>query len=183
MEFDAQPTLRGELVDLRPLLRGDYEALYGVARDPMMWEQHPAHDRHERDVFTAFLEEAIASGGALLASDCETGEVVGSSRYFGWNLGGSEVEVGWSFLARSRWGGDFNRDMKRLMIDHALHFVERVVLLVGPTNWRSQKAVEKIGGVRAGVRVDDTGLESFLYEIRGQGARDRTESLPAGCGV
>jgi RimJ/RimL family protein N-acetyltransferase len=56
--------------------------------------------------------------------------------------------------------------MKQLMLRHAFQFVERVVFLVGPRNLRSQRAMEKIGGVRAGTRRDDTGRESVVYEIR-----------------
>jgi RimJ/RimL family protein N-acetyltransferase len=56
--------------------------------------------------------------------------------------------------------------MKRLMIDHAFRFVDCVVFLVAPENYRSQRAVEKIGGVRTGSRTNATGAESVLFELR-----------------
>ena len=59
---------------------------------------------------------------------------------------------GWTFLARSHWGGEYNREMKRLMLDHAFRFVGRVVFLIDSANHRSQRATEKIGAVRAGTR-------------------------------
>jgi RimJ/RimL family protein N-acetyltransferase len=55
--------------------------------------------------------------------------------------------------------------MKRLMLRHAFRFVESVVFLVGPQNLRSQRAVEKIGGVREGSRPNAVGRDSFLYRI------------------
>jgi RimJ/RimL family protein N-acetyltransferase len=55
--------------------------------------------------------------------------------------------------------------MKQLMLAHAFRFVRRVVFLVGPDNIRSQRAMEKIGGVRAGRRVNAAGLESVVFEI------------------
>ena len=55
--------------------------------------------------------------------------------------------------------------MKELMLRHAFHFVNRVVFLVGPENFRSQKAVDKIGGVRTGMRNNAEGRESVLFEI------------------
>jgi RimJ/RimL family protein N-acetyltransferase len=55
--------------------------------------------------------------------------------------------------------------MKRLMLEHAFRFVRCVVFLVGPQNLRSQRAVEKIGAVRAGSRVR-YGRESYVYEMR-----------------
>lgn len=152
MPFDLQPFLRGELVQLRPLRREDFDLLYAVAADPLIWEQHPASDRHRPEVFRAFFEDAIASGGALLAIDANTGEIIGSSRFHGYDETASEIEIGWTFLARSRWGGRHNGEMKRLMIRHALLFVRNVIFLIGPQNVRSQKAVERIGAVRAGWR-------------------------------
>ena len=50
--FDVQPTLVGDLVSARPLHRNDFEALYEVASDPLIWEQHPAKDRWKREVFS-----------------------------------------------------------------------------------------------------------------------------------
>lgn len=164
MPFELQPHLEGLLLELQPLQPGDFDRLYAVASDPLLWEQHPSHDRYREDVFRKFFKDAIDSGGALIATDRRTGEVIGSSRFHGYDEDAREIEIGWTFLARSRWGGAFNREMKRLMLEHAFRFVESVVFIVGPRNFRSQKAVEKIGGVRDGVR-QDAGRESFLYRL------------------
>ncbi|MGH7490668.1 MAG: GNAT family N-acetyltransferase, partial [bacterium] len=75
------------------------------------------------------------------------------------------VEIGWTFLTRSHWGGEYNREMKRLMLAHAFRFVRRVVFLIHPQNVRSQRSVEKLGAVRAGSRPDGAGRESLLYEM------------------
>ena len=163
---ELQPTLRGTLLELRPLRRGDFEDLLGVASDRLIWEQHPVRDRYRREVFTGFFEDAMRSGGALAVIDLADGRIIGSSRFHGYDAERSEIEIGWTFLARSHWGGVYNREMKQLMLRHAFRFVRRVIFLVGPANLRSQKAMEKIGGVRAGVRRDDTGLESLVYEIQ-----------------
>src|SRR5215470_15060043 len=96
--FDGQPTLGGELVALRPLRPEDFVDLFAVAADPLIWEQHPANDRYKEDVFRKFFQEAIESGGALLASDAKDGTVIGSSRYHGYDAEKSEVEIGWTFL-------------------------------------------------------------------------------------
>jgi N-acetyltransferase len=165
VSFDAQPTLTGELVELRPLRAEDFAELYAVASDPALWEQHPESDRHEADVFEAFFARQLASGGALVVVDAQTGAVIGSSRYHGYDAERSEVEIGWTFLARSRWGGVYNRELKRLMLEHAFRFVRSVIFVVGVGNHRSQRAVEKIGAVRVGTRLDDAGSESFVYRI------------------
>lgn len=165
MTFDLQPTLQGELLDLRPLRAEDFDSLFAVASDPLIWEQHPANDRYKPEVFRAFFDEGLASGGALIATDKKDGRVIGSSRFHGYNPEQSEVEIGWTFLARKYWGGVFNGEMKQLMISHAFKFVNRVVFLIGEENRRSQKAVEKIGAVRLGVRIDGLGRERVAFQI------------------
>ncbi|WP_406043446.1 GNAT family N-acetyltransferase [Micromonospora sp. NBC_00898] len=165
MPFDAQPTLRGQLLCVRPLHSMDFEDLFQVARDPLIWAHHPVPDRHRRDVFTRFFAESLASGGALAVTSTE-GEIIGSSRFHGFDADRGEVEIGWTFLDRSYWGGPANAELKRLMVSHAFRFVERVVFLVGPDNRRSQRALEKIGAVRAGSRPDAAGLPSLQFELR-----------------
>ena len=101
----------------------------------------------------------------MIAIDSKDGQVIGSSRFHGYNKEKSEIEIGWTFLARSRWGGIYNREMKQLMLRHAFKFVNSVIFLVGPENLRSQKAMEKLGGVRLGFGPDADGRESFVYQI------------------
>ena len=177
MPFDLQPTLTGELLTLRPLRPQDFHDLYAVASDPLIWEQHPARDRYKEEVFKELFRESLASGGALVALDtrntkdtkdrtaANNGQIIGWSRFHGYDPVKSEIEIGWSFLARSHWGGIYNREMKRLMLQHAFKFVSSVVFLVGPQNVRSQRAMEKIGGVRAGSRIDAHGRESLVFQI------------------
>ena len=165
MTFELQPVLRGQLLWLRPLRAGDWEQLYAVASDPLIWEQHPASDRYKEDVFREFFREAMESGGAFVILDAENGRVIGSSRYLGYDPARSEIEIGFTFLARAYWGGVYNRELKNLMLGHAFRFVRHVVFLVGLENWRSQKAMEKIGGRRVGTRVDRVGRETLVFQI------------------
>jgi N-acetyltransferase len=163
--FDAQPHLLGELVELRPLREADFSALYAIAADPMVWKQHPDPNRYREDVFRDFFSDHLASGGALLAFDRRARNVIGTSRFHGYDPVRSEVEIGWTFLARSHWGGTYNGEMKSLMLGHAFRFVQNVVFLVRADNVRSQRAVEKLGAVRIGERVDGSGNRSLAYLI------------------
>jgi len=165
MPFDLQPTLQGTLITLRPLRAEDFSALHAVAADPLIWEQHPEPDGYTTEKFSVYFRDAMASGGALLAIDAATGQVIGSSRFYGYNSERREVEIGWTFLARSHWGGRYNGEMKELMLRHAFRFVDTVVFLIGPQNVRSQRAVEKIGAVRDGSRLDAHGRHSVVYRI------------------
>jgi RimJ/RimL family protein N-acetyltransferase len=157
--LDRQPLLEDEHVRLRPLKAEDWDALFAVASDPLIWAQHPAHDRWQESVFRAFFDDALANRGALIAHDAMSGAVIGSSRFQGLDeSGGGSVEIGWTFLARSHWGGRWNHAMKRLMVGHALapepFGVAEVRFLVGETNLRSRRALERIGAVLTDRRED-----------------------------
>ena len=165
MTFELQPTLTGPLLQLRPLSAMDYDRLYAVAADPKIWEQHPDRTRWRPDGFRTYFDQAMASGGALLASSAETSAAIGSSRFHGYDAAASEIEIGWTFLARYYWGGRYNREMKRLMVEHAFRFVQRVVLRIGPDNIRSQNAARKIGAVFAGAATDGLGSENYAYHL------------------
>jgi len=165
MPFELQPILQGQLLELRPLRAEDFEELFAVASDPLIWEQHPSADRYKRDVFKKFFAEALESGGAVVAIDRKDGRIVGCSRFHCYDLERSEIEIGWTFLARSHWGGRYNREFKQLMLTHAFKFVESVIFLVHEQNIRSQRAMEKIGGVRVGSKQDAHGRNSIIYRI------------------
>src|SRR5215510_6934402 len=94
MPFDLQPTLRSEILELRPLRADDFEELYAAASDPLIWEQHPS-DRYKPDVFRKFFDEALESGGALIAIERKSDQVIGSSRFHCYDLERSEIEIGW----------------------------------------------------------------------------------------
>lgn len=145
--LDRQPHLANADVILRPLTAADWSTLFAAASDPQIWTGHPAQDRWQEPVFRRFFDEGLASGGALVALDPGSGAIIGASRYDFERAGPREVEIGWTFLARSHWGGVTNAAMKALMIGHALKSVDRVIFLIGETNMRSRRAIEKIGGV------------------------------------
>lgn len=144
--LDRQPTLTGALVRLRPMEERDWAELYAVARDPEIWAMHPMHDRWKDDVFRAYFDYLMGEGGTLIVIDQANGRMCGSSSFS--NLRktrGGAVEIGSTFLQRSFWGLGHNREMKRLMLAHALAEVSLVEFLIGETNLRSRRAVEKIG--------------------------------------
>jgi RimJ/RimL family protein N-acetyltransferase len=151
MSFDLQPNLKGELVELRPLTPEDWDDLFAVASDRLIWEQHPESDRYKEDVFKVFFQEALESGGAFVVIDKGNQQIIGSTRFYGYDPEKSEIEIGWTFLARKYWGGRYNAQMKQLLLTHAFQFVESVVFFVGEENFRSQKAMEKIGAIKIGL--------------------------------
>jgi RimJ/RimL family protein N-acetyltransferase len=165
MSFDLQPNLKGELIELRPLTSEDWDDLFSVASDPLIWEQHPESDRYKEDVFKVFFREALESRGAFVIID-KSGRIIGSTRFYGYDPEKSEIEIGWTFLARKYWGGRYNRELKQLMLDHAFKFVESVIFYVGENNIRSQKATEKIGGIKNGMVEKVYGNRPPSFNVR-----------------
>jgi RimJ/RimL family protein N-acetyltransferase len=143
----------------------DFADLYSVASDPLIWEQHPSSDRYKREVFEGFFREAMESGGAFVAIDLANRRVIGSSRYLGYDPEKSEIEIGFTFLSRQYWGGVYNGEMKQLMLEHAFQFVKNVIFVIGTRNRRSQMAIEKIGAVRVGTKIDKFSRDNFVYRI------------------
>lgn len=167
--MQLQPVLDGPRLKLRPLKPADFDALYAAASDPEIWKLHPASDRWQRPVFEAFFDGALRSKGALAVTLKDGGKIVGTSRYYDLD-GRDSVAIGFTFLTRDLWGGDYNRELKFLMLDHAFIYVRRVIFHVGEGNLRSRRAMEKIGGKLTGrldrVRPDGTPDPTVIYEIR-----------------
>ena len=172
--MNRQPVLDGGRLLLRPLVAQDWTQLYAVASDPLLWAQHPLSDRWQEPVFRAFFDDALAQGGALVAVAKASGQIIGSSQYRAFNpADGGSVEIGWTFLARSHWGGGWNGEMKHLMLTHAFGFVRRVEFRVGADNIRSRTACERIGA-RLTPRTEEAVIGTrrivhVVYEITREG--------------
>lgn len=147
MNVNLQPILESDLLIIRPLRASDFDNLYQVASDPLIWEQHQNKNRYTLNEFTKFFNEALTSKGALILIDKMTREVVGTSRFRIIDQVEEVIEIGWSFLAREFWGGKYNREMKKLMINHALKSFKIIVFYVSAHNFRSQCALQKLGAI------------------------------------
>lgn len=143
--MNLQPILIGKLLKTRPLLEEDFDSLYQVASDPFIWEQHPDPLRYKREIFYKYFTSGIASKGCLVVQNINTNEIIGSSRYYDLSAITREVTIGFTFLATRFWGGAYNRELKHLMITHAFTFADTVLFDVGMDNFRSKRALEKIG--------------------------------------
>jgi len=170
MNFSIQPTLENENLKLIPLWEDDFERLFEVASDPEIWMQHPNKNRYEREVFKIFFKGAMASKGAFLILDKASGEIAGSTRFYDFNESDNSIFIGYTFYAVKFWGKGLNSVAKKLMLDYIFQFVDKVIFHVGATNFRSQKAMEKLGAIKTNEMVvayfGEPGRLNFQYEIR-----------------
>src|SRR5580698_8894359 len=122
MDFNLQPYLENDLLILRPIREKDFEDLFQIASDPLIWEQHSSKDRFKKQVFEAFFNEAVDSKAAFTVISRATGEIIGSTRFHSIQGLANTLEIGWTFLDRKYWGGRFNTSLKKLMMDYAFQF-------------------------------------------------------------
>lgn len=146
-DFDHQPDLCGSTLRLKPLAEDDFEGLYQAAADPDIWAGHPARDRYKREVFETYFASLLATKKALAVIAIDSGEIVGTSSYYTPPDLPDSIAIGFTFLARAKWGGNANRELKQLMLEHAFKVYDIVYFHIAPTNIRSQKATMKLGAV------------------------------------
>jgi len=176
--FDFQPVLTGPTLTLKGTTPDDWAPLYAAAADPLVWEVHPSADRWQEPVFRTFFEEGLASGGMLTVRDTDSGTVIGSSRYSTTFVEPGEVEIGWTFLARSHWGGPTNLELKHLMLTHAFGSFATVIFCVGEHNIRSRRAVEKIGGQLLARPAHEERPDHVTYALRRADFRGLLDQRP-----
>lgn len=146
IEFNWQPDyLQNDTVVLKPIEEYDFEALFSVASNPEIWEQHPEPDRYKREVFQIYFNSAIKSRSAFLILEKKSGKIIGSTRYYEFNLMSSSIAIGYTFLAKEYWGGKFNKAVKQLMLDYAFQQVNKIFFHIGANNIRSQTAIQRLG--------------------------------------
>ncbi len=178
---DLQPILQNEVVKLVPLRSEDFEALYIVASDPLIWEQHPSKNRYQLPVFENFFKGAIQSKGAFLIYDLACNELAGSTRFYDWEETTKTIIIGYTFFARKFWGTAVNKSTKKLMLDHAFSFADKVQLHVAAINIRSQKAIEKLGAIKISEQAvayfGEKENLNFIYQINKEDWDLRTNSF------
>ena len=170
MKFNLQPTnLFNDTVILNPLKITDFECLFAVASDALIWEQHPNKLRYQKEVFQNFFDGAIESIGAFLIQDAQTHEIIGSTRFYDFDEKDNSILIGYTFLGRKFWGNGINAMVKKMLLNYAFQFVDMVYFHVGATNFRSQKAMEKLGALKiAEQEVAYFGEDSklnYIYKI------------------
>lgn len=158
--------LRGRFVYLQPLEEKFRETLRPLARDERIWEFTKTlliNDSYDEQ-FDKYFEEAlsIVSGGGqafvirLAADDADAGPrdtVIGMTRLFNLDAPSKRVEIGYTWYLPVLWGKVHNKECKLLLLQFLFEVRQfnRVEFRVAHQNLRSQRAVEKIGGVKEGV--------------------------------
>jgi RimJ/RimL family protein N-acetyltransferase len=157
--------LEDNILKIVPLVESDFDRLFEIAADPLIWEQHPTKDRYKKEVFQLYFDGAINGKTAFLIIDKSTDKIIGSTRYYDYKQESSSIAIGYTFLSRQYWGGLYNKSSKMLLIDYAFQFVDKIYFHIGATNIRSQLAIIKIGASKIGeVDFDYYGKKLLHFE-------------------
>ncbi|MBZ4033481.1 GNAT family N-acetyltransferase [Flavobacterium sp. 17A] len=167
--FKLKPDfLENELTKLIPLEEKHFEALFQAASDPLIWEQNPVKNRYEKEGFKTFFD-IIMTKNPFLILDKQTNEIMGTTSFYDYNPEQSSVAIGYTFISRKYWGGPYNKSNKKLMIDYAFQHVDSVLFHIGSENFRSQKAVLKLGAEKINelkFTVNGAEMPYFEYELK-----------------
>lgn len=154
----APVTLEGLHVRLEPLSAAHVDGLLAAGEDPEIWRYLPIGGfarRADAEAFVAVAERGRSSGTELPFAIVrrEDGRIVGSTRYLDVRPRDRALEIGWTWLSREVWRTPVNTECKLLLLRHAFEDLgaHRVQLKTDLRNLRSQRAIERIGGVREGV--------------------------------
>ena len=162
--------LENDQAILLPLQPEDFEVLYTVAADPLIWEQHPNKDRWQEPVFRTFFNGAMQSGGAFKIIDKASGEVAGSTRMYDFDAADQSILVGYTFFGRAYWGKGLNLSVKALLLDYLFQYVSQVYFHIGAGNVRSQIAIGRLGAVKTGelevAYFGEPERLNYVYRIR-----------------
>lgn len=168
--FNLQPTLENDNIAILPLQEDEFEALYAVASDPKIWEQHPNKNRWQREVFQNYFKGAIESKGALKIIDKKTGEIAGATRIYLDKEFPDAAFVGYTFFATKYWGKGINPQSKNMIIDYLLQHVSEVLFQIGANNLRSQIAIGRVGATKIGEQevayYGEPSVLNFIYSIK-----------------
>ena len=150
--------LEGEIVRLEPLARRHEQGLFEVARDERIWRWMHYDASKSSETFHAWLEDALTvseagTEAAFATVDAGTGEPVGSTRYLALRPEHRGLEIGWTWLAPSRWQTGANVEAKLLMLEHAFERLGclRVEFKTDARNERSRAALASLPAQFEGV--------------------------------
>jgi RimJ/RimL family protein N-acetyltransferase len=170
--------LKGRHVHLEFLAPAHREILRPMARDERIWEFTrtllitETYDRQFDDYFDQALSFA-ALGGQAFAIVATDGAVIGMTRVYDIDRKVRKATIGHTWYVPEVWGKSHNKECKLLLLQYVFDTMgfARVDFKVASQNLRSQKAVEKIGGVKEGVlrrfalRNDGTSTDSVIFSI------------------
>jgi RimJ/RimL family protein N-acetyltransferase len=171
--------LKGSHVYLQFLTEGHREVLRPLAKDDRLWEftktllLTETYDQQFDTYFNEALSLAAKGDQAFVIVTTSDDRVIGMTRAYDLDRRVKKITIGHTWYLPEVWGLAHNKECKLLLLKYIFDELglERVDFKVAGQNIRSQKAVEKIGGIREGtlrrysLRNDGTPADTVFFSI------------------
>lgn len=150
-------TLTGTTVELRPLQREHSAALVQAAADGQLWNLKvtnvPGPDTVEQYVDIALAGRDAGTVMPFVIVRRDTGEIVGSTRFWKVDRVNRKLEIGHTFISQSVHKSGVNTEAKLLLLTHAFEVMEcvRVQFTTDELNENSRAAILRLGAVQEGI--------------------------------
>lgn len=150
-------TLTGTTVELRPLQREHSAALVQAAADGQLWNLKvtnvPGPDTVEQYVDIALAGRDAGTMMPFVIVRRDTGEIVGSTRFWKVDRVNRKLEIGHTFISQSVHKSGVNTEAKLLLLTHAFEVMEcvRVQFTTDELNENSRAAILRLGAVQEGI--------------------------------
>jgi RimJ/RimL family protein N-acetyltransferase len=157
--------LKGKYVYLQELREENIATLKQLAKDERLFEFTKTlliNETYEEQ-FEQYISVALNPNGdgsfsagmqkTFVIYRSSDDAIIGMTRYYGLNEKHKRVDIGYTWYIPEVWRKVYNKECKLLLLRYAFETLKlnRVGFHVAHINLRSQKAVEKIGGVWEGV--------------------------------
>jgi len=175
MQFEQ--FIGGHYVDLERLTSDHISDLGSIALDPRIWQNLPYNitDKASFDDFiTTLLNKNLNDQQVTYVIRDKTNKMIcGSTGFVNIDVVNCQLEIGTTWLSPTVWGTKINIESKYLLLTQCFEKwnIMRVEIKTREANIRSQKAIEKIGGIKEGLlrcyRKNDDGTfrNTILYSI------------------
>lgn len=169
--------LENETVLLRPLAKVDVQGILEAVNFPEIWLHMSTAMENIEDV-NGFVDNALAikekkTEFPFVIVDKESGQIIGSTRFMDIDDKHKRLEIGTTWLIPAYWRTAINTNCKYLLLQYCFEILnfQRVQIKTDHENYRSQKAIERIGAIKEGVlrnhmiRKDGTIRHTVMYSI------------------
>lgn len=155
--FTQPPTLANERVLLKPLSEEDYEGLYAIGLEPLLWavsiNSIVSQEDLQRYLKTAIEQRQHRQALPFTIIDKTNNQIAGCTRYGNISFEHKRLEIGWTWLGIKFQKTGLNRACKYELLQYAfetLH-MQRVELKTDALNMKSREAMRKMGATEEGI--------------------------------
>ncbi|KAB2332291.1 GNAT family N-acetyltransferase [Cytobacillus depressus] len=169
--------LENEIVCLKEMEENDADGVFEASQDELIWKHMTLNIAIKEDA-VEFVQKALILKEKgiefpFVIIDKRTKQIIGSTRFLDLHMEHKRLEIGYTWLNPKYWRTKTNTNCKYLLLEYCFEKLNlrRVQLKTDHENFRSQQAIERIGGIKEGIlrnhmiRQDGTARHSVMYSI------------------